>query len=239
MTRSNDSPNRLLASLAQSDFEALRPHLTDVELPQETVLFETGDTINRVYFPIDGIVSLVVDLASGETIEVGMIGRESVAGGSSALDGQLALNRAVVQVKGGASVVEAAVVRNLVEQSAAFREILLRHQHFLLAQAQQSAACNAAHSVEARLARWLLRCRDLLGSDDIALSQEFISEMLGVQRTTVSVVAHTLQQAGFLRYKRGHIRILDVEGLRDSACECYETLRAHAERKLAFKSDLE
>jgi CRP-like cAMP-binding protein len=228
----NPSPNLFLASLAESELDALRPHLQHVHLPLETVLFETGDHIGRVYFPFSGVISLVVDLKSGETIEAAMLGRESLVGASSALDGQVALNRAVVQVAGEASTVDTAVVRDLAEQSSSFRELVLKHQQLVLAQSQQSAACNAAHSLEARLSRWLLRCRDLLESDDIALTQEFLAEMLGVQRTSVSVVAHTLQQAGFIRYKRGHIRVLDVDGLRESACECYETLRAHAERLL-------
>jgi DNA-binding MarR family transcriptional regulator len=106
------------------------------------------------------------------------------------------------------------------------------HEPLILVQAQQSAACNAAHTIDARLARWLLRCRDLQGSDDLLLTQEFIAEMLGVRRTSVSVVANTLQQAGLIRYRRGHIRILDLEGLQDTACECYQTVKSQAERLL-------
>jgi CRP-like cAMP-binding protein len=108
----------------------------------------------------------------------------------------------------------------------------MRHEQFVMAQAQQSAACNATHAVEARISRWLLRCRDLAGSDDIALTQEFLAEMMGVRRTSVSLVANTLQQAGLIKYRRGHIRILDVEGLQEAACECYETVRTHADRLL-------
>jgi CRP-like cAMP-binding protein len=102
----------------------------------------------------------------------------------------------------------------------------------ILVQAQQSAACNATHTVEARLSRWLLRCRDLHESDELLLTQEFVADMLGVRRTSVSVVANTLQQAGFIRYRRGHIRILNVEGLRETACECYESVKTQANRLL-------
>ena len=230
MPQSPHSTNLLLASLPPENMAALMPHLRVVQLPQETVLFEAGDTIKAIYFPHTGIVSLVVDLASGETIETAMIGRDSLVGGSAALDDDIALNRAVVQVAGVASVVEVGTFRGLAQQSHTFHATLARHRQFILAQAQQSAACNAAHTLEARLSRWLLRCRDLLGSDDIHLTQEFLGEMLGARRTSVTLVASALKQAGFIRYRRGHISVIDVEGLRDSACECYKTNKAQGKR---------
>jgi CRP-like cAMP-binding protein len=225
-------PNRLLSSLAAADIDAIRPHLETMDLPQETVLFEDGDPISRVYFPHRGIISLLVDLASGEMIETAMIGRDSLVGGVSAIDGKVSLNRAVVQVAGVASVLSADRLRHAAAQSDDLRAILIRHEQAILAQSQQSAACNAAHTLEARLARWLLRCRDLLDSEDIPLTQEFIAQMLGVRRASVTLVANTLQQAGLIAYKRGHIRVQDVEGLKESACECYGTLRSHADRLL-------
>jgi CRP-like cAMP-binding protein len=230
MSHSSHSSNLLLASLPPENMAALAPHLQVVQLPHETVLFEAGDAIKAIYFPHTGIVSIVVDLASGETIETAMIGRDSVVGASAAIDDDIALNRAVVQVAGVASVVDVGTFRGLAHQSQTFNATLARHRQFILAQAQQSAACNAAHTLEARLARWLLRCRDLLGSDDILLTQEFLAEMLGARRTSVSLVASTLQQAGFIRYRRGHIRVIDAEGLRESACECYETNKAQGNR---------
>jgi CRP-like cAMP-binding protein len=230
MPQSPHSTNLLLASLPPENMAALMPHLRVVQLPQETVLFEAGDTIKAIYFPHTGIVSIVVDLASGETIETAMIGRDSLVGGSAALDDDIALNRAVVQVAGVASVVDVGTFRGLAQQSHTFHATMARHRQFILAQAQQSAACNAAHTLEARLARWLLRCRDLLGSDDIPLTQEFLAEMLGARRTSVTLVASALKQAGFIRYRRGHISVIDVEGLRDSACECYKTNKAQGNR---------
>jgi CRP-like cAMP-binding protein len=224
--------NHMLATLTQADRDALLPHLKVVELPQELVLFDAGDTIRTVYFPHAGIVSLVVDLTSGDMIEAAMIGKDGVVGGGAALDGDVSLNKAVVQLTGRASVVDVDHVRALADASMAFRTTLMRHEQFVMAQAQQSAACNASHTVEARISRWLLICRDLAGSDDIALTQEFLAEMMGVRRTSVSLVASTLQQAGLIKYRRGHIRLLDVEGLQDAACECYETVKAHAERLL-------
>jgi CRP-like cAMP-binding protein len=222
--------NNVLASLAAADLASLQPHLRFVELPQETVLFEAGSSIEQVFFPHRGIVSLVVNLASGEMIEAAMIGREGVVGGLSALDTKVSVSRAVVQVAGAATALDVDHVCHLAAHSVSFRAVLIRHEQVLLAQSQQSAACNAVHTLEARLSRWLLRCRDLIGSEDIALTQEFLAQMLGVRRTSVSIVANTLQQAGFIRYRRGHIRVLNLDGLRESACECYETVRSLSDR---------
>jgi CRP-like cAMP-binding protein len=155
-----------------------------------------------------------------------------LVGGSAAFDNQISLNRAVVQVAGAASALNVNRFRELAQQSESLRAKLARHEQFLLAQAQQSAACNAAHTLEARLSRWLLRCHDLLDSDDIPLTQELLAEMLGVRRTSVTLVASDLQKSGLIHYRRGHIRLLDLEGLRESACECYGTIKAHADRLL-------
>ena len=228
----SSQPNLFLKSLAEADYEVLRPHLKPSELTQGTVLFEIGAPIHQIYFPHSGVVSLVVDLATGEIIEAAMIGRESLVGASAGLNGQVSVCKAIVQIAGTATTLDSHRLRALGDASVACRTALFRHEQLVLVQAQQSAACNAAHTIEARLARWLLRCRDLQGSDDLLLTQEFISEMLGVRRTSVSVVANTLQQAGFLRYRRGHIRILDLEGMQDTACECYQTVKSQAERLL-------
>ena len=227
------SSNLFLNSLSAADLATLRPHLKAADLPQEQILFDVGDAIEQVYFPHSGIVSLVVSLASGETIESGMIGRESVVGGSAGLNGQLSVCKAVVQIAGSASTLDSGRLRALAETSPTCRVTLFRHEQMILVQAQQSAACNATHTIEARLARWLLRSRDLQGSDDLVLTQEFLAEMLGVRRTSVSVIANTFQQAGFIRYSRGHIRVLNLEGLRETACECYHTVKAQAERLLS------
>jgi CRP-like cAMP-binding protein len=232
---SAQSPNRLLASLPSTDFELLRPHLKTIELVHEVVLFEAGDPVRRVYFPHSGVISLVVDLAGGEMIEAAMIGRDSIVGASSALDGKVALNKGIVQMPGFASVLDVQRLRKVAEASLAFRTTLIRHEQVLFAQAQQSAACNASHTVEARLARWLLRCRDLSGGDSLELTQEFLGQMLGVQRSSVSLVAHTLQKAGLITYSRGRIKITDLKGLRDEACECYATVKGHYDRLLNGK----
>ena len=222
--------NHLLASLPAAELEPLLPHLKTVELAHEAVLYDAGETIKDVYFPHSGIVSLVVSLASGELIETGMVGRDSLVGGASALDGKVSLNKAIVQIAGHASTLGIERLRSAANESVPFRTSLIRHEQLSLVQAQQSAACNISHALEARLARWLLRCRDLTGSEDLDLTQEFLAQMLGVRRTSVSLVAGALQQAGLIRYRRGHIRILDVEGMQDTACECYETIRSQSDR---------
>jgi CRP-like cAMP-binding protein len=239
MPQTSHTTNLVLASLAATDVASLHPHLRVVELPQETVLFEAGDTISQVFFPHSGIVSLVVDLATGETIEAAMIGREGVVGGLAALDTKISVSRAVVQVAGAASTLDVEHARDLAKHSLAFRAMLVRHEQVLLAQSQQSAACNAVHTLEARLSRWLLRSRDLVGSEDIALTQELLAQMLGVRRTSVSIVANTLQQAGFIKYRRGHIRVLSLDGLRESACECYETVRSLSDRLIGSPPQLD
>jgi CRP-like cAMP-binding protein len=228
----SQSSNFMLSSMPEADGALLRPHLRTVNLSQGAILYEVGDSIHQVYFPLSGVVSLVVPLASGETIEAAMIGRESLVGASSGLNGQHCVWKAIVQLAGTALVLDSERLRSLADTSPACRAALFRHEQLILVQAQQSAACNASHTVEARLARWLLRCRDLEGSDNLELTQEFLAQMLGVRRTSVSVVANTLQQAGFIRYSRGHIRILNLAGLQETACECYQTVKTQAERLL-------
>lgn len=203
-----------------------------MDLIRETVLAEAGDPVTQVYFPHSGIISLVVNLAGGEMIEAAMVGRDSAFGGAAALDGNVSLNKAIVQLPGTASVFDVACLRTLADQNVSFRKTLMRHEQFLSIQAQQNAACNIAHPVEARLSRWLLRARDLSDSDTFQLTQEFLAQMLGVRRNSVSRVAHALQAAGVIVYHRGIVEITDCDGLRASSCECYETLKAHYDRLL-------
>jgi CRP-like cAMP-binding protein len=230
----NIADNLLLASLQESDLRALEPHLKPTKLDQQTILFEAGDTIALGYFPTDAVVSLVVTLKTGETIEAAMVGKDGIVGASAALDGKISLNRAIVQIGGNGLACDLDIVKQQAMASPAFLSLLVRHEQTVYAQAQQSSACNATHSVEARLARWLLRARDLSGSDTLHFTQEFLAEMIGVTRPSVSLVAHTLQQSGVIRYSRGRIQVLDLEGLQEIACECYETIRSHYARLLGY-----
>jgi CRP-like cAMP-binding protein len=223
-------PNNFLQSLSRGDFELLRPHLRDVKLVHSAVLFDAGGVIERVYFPQSGIISLVVVLSTGDMIEAGMIGREGVAGTSAALDGAVSLNRAVVQIAGVGSTIESQQMQAAVATSKSLRVKLYEHDQMLLAQAQQSAACNAKHQIEERLCRWLLRTRDLVESDTIELTQEFLAQMLGVRRTSVTLAARHLQAVKLIKYRRGHIQILDEEALQDASCECYEAVKSQVLR---------
>jgi CRP-like cAMP-binding protein len=222
--------NQLLQALPPAEFEALRPRLGIVELVSQAVLVETGAPLSHVYLPHSGAISLMVGLSQGQKIEVAMVGRDSIFGGAAALDGGISLSDAVVRLPGTASVLDAADFRAIAGQSVAFRAALMRHERALVAQAQQSAACNAAHAVEARLSRWLLRARDLCGSGTLPLTQEYLPQMLGVQHNAVSIVAQALQQAGIIRYSRGHIEIRDADGLKETSCECYAAVKVQYDR---------
>ena len=220
--------NSILAALSPATLEKIKPHLRLTDLKQGSVVFETRGIIENVYFPHSGIISLVVELKEGDMLETAMVGNDGVLGASSALDGKMSLNKAIVQAVGVASAMKADKVRELAKTDDHFHSLLIRHEQVLFASAQQSAACNASHLVEARLCRWLLRMRDLLG-DDLSLTQEFLGQMIGVRRSSVSLVAGTLQSAGLIKYRRGHIQMLDVEGLKDASCECYEAVKGHYE----------
>jgi CRP-like cAMP-binding protein len=223
-----NNSNLLLASLSPSDAAALQPHLKSVHLEQQQILVEAGDAIEAIYFPISAVISVVVALSTGELFEAAMIGRDGVVGASASLDGKISLSRMIVQLGGDAVMCSLEGLRSAAMQSQSLLSLLVRHEQTLYAQAQQSGACMASHHVEARLCRWLLRSRDLSGSDTLPFTQEFLGEMLGVRRTSVSVVAHTLQAAGMVKYARGKIQITNLEGLREAACECYETVKSHS-----------
>jgi CRP-like cAMP-binding protein len=217
--------NAILGSLGPNDIAALLPLFKVIHLEQKKVLFEPGEAVELVYFPIDGVISLVVALSDGQLTEAAMVGHDGVVGASSALDGKIAFSRAIVQLSGKVAGCDATAFRNVVLQSPSLISTVIRHEQVVFGQAQQSAACMANHYVEARLCRWLLRARDLSQSDNLPFTQELLAQMLGVQRSSVATVAHTLQQAGLIRYSRGKIHIVDVEGVRECACECYETVR--------------
>jgi CRP-like cAMP-binding protein len=227
------SPNRLLASLPANAFSAISPHLKIVELKFGDVVAETGSPIRQVYFPYSGVISLVVELDVGAMIETAMVGRDGVLNAAPGLDGKVSLNKGIVQSAGSAGTLEVNRFRRLANEFEPFRSLLIRHEQVLFAQSQQSAACNASHSVEARMCRWLLFMRDLAGSDDLMLTQEFLAQMLSVRRPSVSIVASPLQKAGLIKYSRGHVRLLDVKGLEKRACECYGTVKGHYKRLLS------
>ena len=166
-------------------------------------------------------------------IETAMVGRDGALNAASALDGRVSLNKGIVQLAGSAGTLEVDQLRRLANELAVFRSLLIRHEQVLFAQSQQSAACNASHTIEARMCRWLLHMRDFADSDELMLTQDFLAQMLGVRRPSVSVVANTLQKAGLIKYRRGRMRLLDLKGLQKGACECYATVKAHYQRLLS------
>jgi CRP-like cAMP-binding protein len=236
MTASGPLPNQLLQMLDAADFDLLRPHLVTIELVRQTVLSEAGSALRHVYFPHDGTVSITVGLSEGQTIEVAMLGRDSILGGGAALADGIAASDAIVLFSGTASTIEVAAFRHVAAASVPFRSLVIRHEQALLARAQQSLLCNTLHPVEARLARWLLRARDLSDRETLALTQETLAQMMGVRRNAVSLVAHALQRAGIIRYSRGQIEITDLHALEATACGCHSAVKAHYARLLERRS---
>jgi CRP-like cAMP-binding protein len=218
--------NSLLASLSSGDAAALKPYLRHIHLESKKIVADTGEQMDTAYFPTTCVISLVVALSTGEMIEAAMVGRDGVVGGAAALDGKTSPCRAIVQLPGEAMACPIEALAGAAFQSTKLISVLVRHEQTLYAQAQQSTACMATHDVQARFARWLLRARDLAATDTLPFTQEFLAEMLGVRRTSISPVAHTFQTAGIIRYSRGKIDILNVDALRESACECYEAVRS-------------
>jgi CRP-like cAMP-binding protein len=224
--------NRLLAALDAEDQQLLAARLTPVTLDKGALLYDPGDMIDTVYFPDDCVISLMTLMESGAAIESATIGREGALGLMSAVSPRQSLSRAIVQVPGRARRIGAPHLHRAWEQSALIRDLVDRHNEALFSHAIHSVACNALHSVEARFCRWLLSCHDRIDSNTVSLTQEFLADMLGVQRTTVTVVARALQAAGLIRYRRGVVDILDRPGLEAIACECYGAVRRNYERLL-------
>ncbi len=229
-------PNQLLQGLAAAEFEALRPRLKTVTMIRDAVLVEAGTALTHVYLPHSGAISVVVRMSERQAVEVAMIGRDSAIGIVEALGDGVSLTDAIVLFPGTASIIEIADFRTAVAQSSAFRSSLGRHVLALVAQAQQSGACNASHSVEARVARWLLRARDLWDGETLPMTQDLLARMLGVQRNAISIVAHALQEAGVISYSRGQIEILNMDASQAATCECHRALKAKLAQLLATRS---
>lgn len=210
----------------------LAPHLSTVDLDKSRLLYEPGDLIDQVYFPNDGVISLMTLMENGAAIESATIGREGALGLNVAIAPRQSLSRAIVQAPGSALRIAAGPLHEVWNRSAALRDLVDRHNEALFGHAIQSVACNALHAVEARFCRWLLSCHDRIEANTISLTQEFLADMLGVQRTTVTAVAGSLQNKGLIRYRRGVVDILDRAGLEAMTCECYGAVRKSYQRLL-------
>jgi CRP-like cAMP-binding protein len=223
------SQNFLLNRLDAITLDRIAPNLSVIQLGHGEVLAETHARVEKVYFPHTGIISCVVETIGGGAIETGMIGNDGAFGSSQALDEKVSLNHVVMQVPGTVSVISSDDIREAADELPAFRGLLVKYEQFFLAQVQQTAACNALHAVQARTCKWLLRMHALAGTD-LPLTQEFLAQMMGVRRTSVTEVAGELQKAGMISYSRGRIHIKDVNLIRQWACECDDDVRSHYRR---------
>ena len=226
------SQNRLLAAIPPEELERLAPHFEHVSLVFREPLFEAGDLTEFVYFPLDGMISLIASTKNGSFIEVGIIGKEGMTGVPVVLGDDISSLRGVVQAPGSALKLSATVLKEELHREAELRSVLLRYSRFALAQTTQSAVCNRLHSLDQRCARWLLGVRDRVDSDTFPMTHEFLADMLGVRRAGVTVAAQSLQQAGLIRYARGQLTILNTDGLEAVACECNRVLKNELARLL-------
>jgi CRP-like cAMP-binding protein len=230
--KSEPIQNKILAGLPAKEYARLAPHLTAVSLPLGEILYKTEDAIEYVYFPNSGVVSLVAHMQEGASVEVGLVGNEGMVGMPLVLGDDISPNEAIVQIADGAMKMKASVLVAELARAGQLQVLLLRYALAAIRQVSQTAACNRSHHVGERLARWLLTCHDRVNGNELKLTQEFIAEMLGTRRSGVSEAAMLLQAAGFIRYSRGHITVLDREGLEEFACECYATVKVEFDRLL-------
>ena len=222
----SQTQNRILGALPPDDYQRLQPHLEPVGLDHGVVLYERGGTIKQLYFPFYAMVSLVTEMNDGKIVEVGLVGNDGMTGIAAVLGEKVSSERAIVQIPDGGVRIKLEVILEEFRRGGALHDILLRYAVALTRQVGQTAACNASHTTEERLSRWLLMCHDRVEGSEIRLTQEFIAEMLGTRRATVSVSAITLQSAGLIKYNRGNITITDRAGLESFSCECYAAVGA-------------
>jgi CRP-like cAMP-binding protein len=228
--------NRLLSVLPAGEIDFLTPHLEPVSFTPGDMLFQAGDSIRHVYFPNNGMVSLLSVTEAGQTVEVGFTGYEGMVGLPILLGRNDMPYQAMVQVKADGFRVESKVILDLFNQCGTFHKIALRYFYVVFKQISQTCVCNHFHTIEARLCRWLSVMCERSNNQHLSLTQEFLSHMLGVQRTSIGMIANTLQNAGVIRYRRGKIEITDYERLKNSACECFSIVRDEQEKFLNDKN---
>lgn len=232
--------NRLLAVLPDEIHEKLAPKLKLVSLEQGKILHHPGETIKELYFPLDCLISITIVMNDGTTAETGVVGNREVLGVNAFMGGrETTQTEYIVQIAGSAIKVDAKLLRDEFERNQELRNLLLRYTQALIAQISQTTACNSLHSLEKRLARWLLEAQDRIEKDDLKLTQEFIAEMLGVRRAGVTQAAQKLQESGLIRYNRGHVQILNQRVLEATSCECFRTVKDEYDRLLGLREKCE
>jgi CRP-like cAMP-binding protein len=228
------SQNRLLAALPHEEYERLAPHLQTVSFEQGQSLYDPNEPIEYAYFPLSGVTSMLVTTRAGASIEVGLVGREGFIGFQPLLGVTSAPNGAITQIPGFSLKIKSETLKEAFDRGGPLQAILHRHIQSQIVQMAQGAACNRLHEMNERLARWLLMMHDRAESDKLPLTHEFLSQMLGANRATVSLTAATIQQAGYIRYTRGKLTVRDVEGLEDVSCECYRIVKTRYEDILKY-----
>ena len=225
--------NQLLAALPDAELERWLPELEPVEMPLGQALYESGETMAHVYFPTTAIVSLLHVMGDGATAELAVVGNEGMVGVSLFMGGQSTTGRAVVQGAGQGIRMSARCMQDKLISTGPVLPLLLRFTQALMAQMAQTAACNRHHSLDQQLCRWLLLSLDRSRDNELVMSQELIANMLGVRREGVGVAARKLQEAGLIRYVRGHISVMDRKGLEQRSCECYAVVKREYDRLLS------
>jgi CRP-like cAMP-binding protein len=234
-TFADHKKNRLLAALPEAEWQRWLPKLELVEMPLGDVLYESGGTLSHVYFPTTAIVSLLYVMENGASAEIAVVGNEGLVGVSLFMGGESTPSRAVVQSAGQGICLEAQLMKNEFNRAGPALHLLLRYTQALITQMAQTAVCNRHHSVDQQLCRWLLLSLDRLEGDELVMTQELIANMLGVRREGVTEAALRLQQAGLIRYARGHITVLSRAGLEKRTCECYAVVKKEYDRLLPPK----
>jgi CRP-like cAMP-binding protein len=224
--------NHLLAALPEAEWQRWLPQLEAVELPLGKVLYESGSTLSHVYFPTTAIVSLLYVMENGASAEIAVVGNEGIVGISLFMGGETTPSRAVVQSAGQGFRLKAQTMKDEFNLAGPVLHLLLRYTQALITQMAQTAVCNRHHTLDQQLCRWLLLSLDRLAGNELVMTQELIANMLGVRREGVTESALKLQEAGLIRYARGHISVLDRTGLEKRCCECYAVVKKEYDRLL-------
>lgn len=228
--------NRLLSVLPAKEFDFLKSNLEPVSLPSGSVIYQQDDPISHVYFPNNGMVSLLSVTEQGQTVEIGYTGVEGMVGLPILLGNDEMPYQAMVQAASEGFLVESKIILELFNRGGIFNQIVLRFLFVILKQTSQTCVCNHFHTIEARLCRWLTVMHERSRNGHLSLTHEFLSQMLGVQRTSIGMIANSLQNAGIIRYSRGKIEITDYERLKKNACECFFIVRKEQEKFLNDKN---
>jgi CRP-like cAMP-binding protein len=228
----NPRQNHLLDALLQTEYDRIASDLEFVEMPLGEVIYESGELLQHVYFPIDSIISMLYVMEDGASAEIAVVGNEGILGISIFMGGETTPSRAVVQSAGYGYKLKAQLLKNEFNRAGPVMRLLLRYTQALITQMSQTAVCNRHHTIEQQLCRWLLLSLDRLASDELSMTQELIANMLGVRREGVTEAAGKLQRAGLIDYRRGRIKVLNRPALEERVCECYQVVKTEFDRLL-------